>query len=173
MDTFKKLTTILVLSLISTVAFAIDGYKEFKFGASEKEIRNLLKCNYIETGKTLYSYMFPDIDEPEKRIKQIDCKEYRFLEKEGSVTFEFIDDQLKRIMFKPNVSRYFSEYLLESYRKKYGEETDSKIGGNYELFYFNEKLIEFQLYDVPDNSLYIRYISPDYKKALYGQITDI
>lgn len=80
---FLKMGAILIASLLTSNAFAVDGYKEFKFGMTKADVKKAFKCNW-------YKEPSPDMD-------ILACDKYPFSKKNTGIGLFFIDEKLERL----------------------------------------------------------------------------
>lgn len=93
-----------ILFVWNRPAWAVDGYKQFKFGMSEGEVRATKVCNFIRTD-----------------VQDLECSDFTFAGQRSVATFYFIDGKLLQVTFVlGEKSKAEMKLLILQLYKKYG-----------------------------------------------------
>lgn len=129
-----KLITTIILILTFSQAYAVDGYKNLKFGMSKDEVRKSGICTFKDgiPGKKM------------PFIKNINCSDFKFKGADTFASAYFIDGKFLRIAIDVDINDFSA--IIDLIKKKYGPPSSSLTGSG----------IEKEL-NKPDNSIWIGF----------------
>lgn len=102
--------TVLLLSFIGNTAFAVDGYKDLKFGMRYEEVAAKKPCSLTINQKA-----------SDKNMKVYGCDDLKFDGKQTGAAFFFLDGQLKRVALAVGSTIPESWEVMAALVKKYGK----------------------------------------------------
>lgn len=162
----KKAILFIFLIFFSNNIFAVDGFYDLKFGMSVEQVLKLNYCSFkfddkIDNSDGSWDTFVTDFN----RLKFYDCEDFKSGNWTFSLLLTFIDNKLKRVILRVNKNKVFNQVLVKELKKKYGyRNADGAVKYSSQLYIFDDKTVEAEVYD--DNSMYVRYISPDFDKIL-------
>ena len=108
----KSIISTITIILISLSVFAVDGYKNLKFGMSKQESKDLGLCTFEE-----FEY------QKNKLVSGLECNDLVFKGKKTRAYAYFINDKFLRIVIFVDESDVSS--IVSIIRGKYGETTST------------------------------------------------
>jgi hypothetical protein len=93
-----------------TYSYAIDGYKNFKFGMNEKEILKMNPCSL--QSETMQPH-----------FTALQCTDFTFGGESVNGAFFFVDKELLRVAIFPSINKF--TVILNQLKKKYGAPSSS------------------------------------------------
>ena len=153
----KRLFIIFLLFPFS--AFAVDGYKNIKFGMSDSDILKLKICSFQSAeAKTMYPWV-KDLS----RYKVLMCTDYSFLDRRVRLYVTFVDARLHKITLAFLDSVDFNEILLRLLKSKYGFAAGKKTVFIKKTQYkFDDQTVEAEVLHPPSQIMYIQFISKQF-----------
>jgi len=157
-------TMFLMGSLVSNQVFAVDGYKNLKFGISLNETLINVKCS------------FEDADSGLPGVQMISCPDFSFGADKVSSAMLYIDGKLLRIIIEPSVE--LVDGILAGLMKKYGEPSfrspeedfhaiDQFPNRQAELGWDNDTVfLRFLSDQFGNQGILLIYTSPEYDKQM-------
>lgn len=104
-----KMGAFLVAGLMASNVFAVDGYKEFKFGMTKEQAKKAYKCNW-------YKDPTPDMD-------ILACDKYPFSKKKVPIGLIFIDEKLERVILVMDGPLGNEQGIIKGLNEKYSLST--------------------------------------------------
>ena len=142
---FNKILIAIVFSFIATQAFAIDGYKDLKFGITQKEVLASNLCSF-ESTNTGYD-----------GVEGLGCSDFKFGNEITEAYALFINDQFLRFLIIPSVE--VIEGLSSGLVKKYGAPSSSSTPKEFTAVDSSPNQEAFIAFD--NNTIYLKIMSDE------------
>lgn len=102
----KKLSLAIIVIMLSTQLYAVDGYKSLKFGMSKEEVLQTGMCSFVEV-KTGVDW-----------AKVMSCIDFKIFGEKTMLLVFFIENKLLNIIIEVEYIKFMP--LVRSIVKKYG-----------------------------------------------------
>lgn len=161
-----KIGLLFVLILGFQPAFAVDGYRDIKFGIDYKQLKKLNKCS-----------LAIDPTQTTKQVKVYSCSDFKFGDQVVSALFYLIDGKLLRIaLMIGDSSEDFLAYL-DALSKKFGAASRRPASAELAAFdqgksdlvdvaWDNNTVLLRQYREDSSQATFLIYTSPQYESAL-------
>ncbi len=155
---------LLMLSIISLSANAVDGYKDLKFGLTIDEIQTSKICN------------FEPLADYGTGVKALECSDFKFGEQSVDAAALFINNKFLRFVIEADVE--YSEAIARQLKDKYGSPSSQSPQSDFDsvdrhpnrsafiAFDNNTVYLEIESDDNNTQSLMLIYTSPVYDRLL-------
>ncbi len=154
------------LLILSTQLYAVDGYKDLKFGMTKKQVMNSGLCSFQALSASAVN----------ATEDFLNCFDLRFFGEQRIVKAYFVDDAFKRLQIQVNPSE--AGAIIDGLQKKYGPPSQSPTGKAIDPteikqnpnatgeVWFDNNTVVFELSGLNQQSRYasLSYQAPDYKK---------
>ncbi|AMO79734.1 hypothetical protein [Obesumbacterium proteus] len=160
----KKIAIFLVFMISASSAYAVDGFRNVKFGASIDELKNAHICN------------MKDHKSDTQDMKTLYCEDFKFAGKKTTAFAIFLNDKFER--FAITVNGNDTDGVIAGLVKKYGEassvftkeEYDAAIknGGNLFIKFDGDTVILQMNRDSEtlEDTTFLTYTSKDFEEKL-------
>lgn len=134
---------LLLLCIISTQSFAVDGYKSLKFGISQEKVLASNLCNFIP------------VNTGQIGVKGLSCFDFKFGGKTTEAVAFFINNKFLRFVIVPSID--VIEGLSQGLIKKYGAPSSMSTDKEFNAVDSSPNKEAFLAFD--DNTIYLKIMS--------------
>ena len=161
----KVFLLIACLLILPTSSFAVDGYKNLKFGINKEAVKKSKLCKFDEV---------PSVDGEIGEV--LECEDFKF---SGITTYAwayFIDNKFLRLVF--NLPEHQGIPVLDALTEKYGKASSFDSTADFEsvrlhpnrsaFISFDKDTIRVKMGSTSENMIYYKifYESPKYEQML-------
>lgn len=140
---FKTIFAIILLSMIGIQSFAIEGYKDLKFGISKEKVIASKICS------------FNTFNPGQIGVKGIACTDFKFGGKTTNAAAFFINDKFLRFVIEPSID--IIEGLSKGLVKKYGAPSSMSTDNEFNAVDNHPNKEAFLAFD--NNTVYLKIMS--------------